>query len=189
MSHNFTLNASQHAILLRIDDELALSTQKRGCPACGGTLHQADYPRSPMGIPAKMRVYYEQRNSFCCRICRKRTTSKSVRFFGRRWYPEPLFILISALRFGPSARRCTQIQKHFGITMSACTWKRWRLWWATVFAQTDFWKQAKGIVPISHFNGPFPRVLLSLFSGTLEEKFILLFRFFAPITAGALRAV
>ena len=51
MSHKFLLNASFHSLLNAIDQELAEQALKKGCSHCGGKLHQADYPRSPFGIP------------------------------------------------------------------------------------------------------------------------------------------
>ena len=81
------------SLLIAIDREIAEATRKKGCD-CGGALHQSNYPRSPFGLSAEFRIAYEERFSFCCADCRKRTTPSSVRFFGRRWYPAPLLLLI-----------------------------------------------------------------------------------------------
>ena len=191
MSHRFLSDSSFHSILIAIDKELADAAQKKGCLHCGGVLHQAAYPRSPFGMPAAFRSFYEARLSFCCSNCRKRTTPPSVRFFGRRWFPAPLIIFISALMLGINERRLIQIKKHFGIVVSESTWKRWRAWWRTVFVTTPFWLQAKGLLPpVSEIiNGPFPRQLFSVFQGVLEEKIHLLLRFLSPLTGGILRAV
>jgi len=189
MSHKFLFNTSFHELLNKLDLELAEATRLAGCLHCGGSLHQADYPRSPFGLPVGFRSYYQERHSFCCGQCRKRTTSPSVRFFGRRWFPAPLLILISALSLGATESRCTQIRKLFGVVISQTTWKRWRRWWRADFTQSHFWLQAKGIVSPLHFNGSFPRELFSLFIGCLEERLVLLLRFLAPLTAGAFRAV
>ena len=80
MSQNFLYNASFHSLLNTIDQELAEQTKEKGCSYCGKQLHQADYPRSPFGLPAQFRTAYEERFSFCCTDCRKRTTPASVRF-------------------------------------------------------------------------------------------------------------
>ena len=96
MSHKFIFSASFHSLLIAIDRELSELTRQQGC-SCGGRLHQSNYPRSPFGLPAEFRSFYDERFSSCCHDCRKRTTSPSVRFFGRRWYPAPLLLLISAL--------------------------------------------------------------------------------------------
>jgi hypothetical protein len=189
MSHKFLFNASFHSLLNKIDHELAEEVHKKGC-ACGGRLHKANYPRSPFGLPAAFRSDYEQRISFCCDTCRKRTTPPSVRFFGRRWFPAPLFILISLLMSGINDRRLAQVKHHFGIAVSESTWKRWRRWWRESFATTKFWQLSKGLVAgMLDSKLTFPRSLWCLFSGELEERVQCLLQFLAPLTGGNLRAV
>ena len=73
------------ALLLRIDHDLAASTRADGC-RCGGVLHRADYPRKPRGCPIEVRDDHCSRLSFCCSVCRRRATSRSVRFLARRVY-------------------------------------------------------------------------------------------------------
>ncbi len=174
MSQKFVLNASVFEILSKIDAELAGNLLKTGCPYCGGKLHQANYPRSLFGLALPFRVYCEERLSFCCSSCRKRTTPPSVRFFGRRWYVAPIFILLSILMLGINERRLVQIKKHFGLTVSESTWKRWRAWWRDQFIETPFW---------------LPRALYRLFTGSLIEKIPKLLQFLSPLTGGNLRAV
>ena len=190
MSQNFVFSATFHLILNNIDQEIADKVKQKGCLCCGNKLHKANYPRSPVGLPSQFRKHYDERLSFCCDICRKRTTPQSVRFFGRRWFPAPLLILISALTLGINERRLAAVKRHFGITISESTWKRWRRWWRESFTATLFWQQAKGLVPITiETNKSFPRVLLDVFQGVLEEKIRLLLRFLSPLTSGVLRAV
>jgi hypothetical protein len=192
MSQNYLFKASFHLLLIKIDQEFSNTIKQQGCP-CGGQLHQSDYPRSPFGLPAQFRDQYNERFSFCCAICRKRITPQSVRFFGRRWFPAPLLLLISVLTLGVSKRRCAQVKRHLGITISESTWRRWRRWWSEVFITTPFWQQAKGSFPPTDqiTQGPFPRVLLTAFQGKIkiEEKIHLLLKFLAPLTSGVLRAV
>jgi hypothetical protein len=72
--------------LIRLDEELAAQAQGAGC-SCGGVLHRANYPRKPRGCPTlAIREAFSSRLSFCCSRCRRRTTSMSVRFLGRRVY-------------------------------------------------------------------------------------------------------
>ena len=190
MSQNFLVNAPFHLLLTTIDQELADDTLKRGCPYCKGKLHRADYPRSPLGMPSAFRHLYDERLSFCCDTCRKRTTPESVRFFGRRWYPAPLFILISLLTLSINERRLAQVKKHFGFIASESTWKRWRRWWRGSFWASLFWQGAKGLVPpVLESHPSLPRTLLRVFKGTVEEKIGFLLRFLAPLTGGVLRAV
>lgn len=189
MLHKILLNATFHSLLISIDQELAETMQKNKCP-CGGILYQSHYPRSPLGVPPVFRSSYDKRFSYTCSHCYKRFTSASVRFFGRRWYPAPLFILISALMLGINERRLSQVKQHFGISVSERTWKRWRQWWRERFTRTPFWQQAKGFVLQGiQTKKSFPRVLLSLFKGTFEEKMTFLLRFLSPLTRGLLRAV
>ena len=188
MSQNFLWNANFHSLLKAIDEELADKARGLGCPECGHKLHQANYPRSPMGVPARFRSYYEERLSFCCEICRKRWTPPSVRFFGRRWYPGPLFMLISAFMGRINDRLFIKVKEWFGISVGLSTWKRWRQWWYEVFPFTLFWKQAQGIVPVLETKRSFPRALLGLFQGKLEEKICSLLKFLSPLSYGFLRA-
>ncbi len=140
MSQNFLFSATFHLVLNKIDQELAKEVKQLGCLYCGHKLHQANYPRSPVGLSSQFRDHYDERLSFCCDTCRKRTTPQSVRFFGRRWFPAPLLILISALMLGINDRRREQVKKHFGIIVSESTWKRWRRWWHESFQATLFWQ-------------------------------------------------
>lgn len=189
MSHNFLWNANFHFFLNSIDQELALEAQKKGCPGCGHKLHQANYPRSPVGIFPQFRNQYDARLSFCCEECRKRITPPSVRFFGRRWYPGPLFIFISALMRRISEYALAQIKRRFGISVSESTWKRWKIWWRESFMKTLFWKQNKGLVPQAvETQRFFPRTLLDVFKGTIEEKMCFLLKFLSPLSCRILQA-
>ena len=188
MSHKFLFNATFHTILIAIDREIAEDVRQKGC-SCGGALHQADYPRSPLGLPSALRSAYEERFSFCCDTCRRRTTPPSVRFFGRRWYPAPLLLLISGLMTSINDHRLTQIKRHFGITISESTWKRWRRWWRDTFVETAFWKQARSLIPQPKRSRSMARRMLGSFHGPIDNQIILFLKFISPITAGHLRAV
>jgi hypothetical protein len=189
MSQNFLFKASFHLLLITIDQELADDFLEKGCP-CGGKLHRANYPRSPVGLPLEFREYYHERFSMCCDTCRRRMTPASVRFFGRRWFPAPLFIFISALMLGINERRLASVKRHFGIVVSESSWKRWRRWWRESFITTLFWQQAKGLaLSTIETKKSFPRALMIIFKGTLEEKMCWLLRFLAPLTSDVLRTV
>jgi hypothetical protein len=177
-----------HQLLIKIDSDFSKESMQEGCP-CGGKLHQANYPRSPFGLSEKSRDYYQTRFSSCCGDCRRRKTPKSVRFFGRRWYVAPIFILMNALKLHWSDRNCASIQRHFGIKMTKRTWRRWRRWWLECFELTDFWKQAKGLISINYCIGPFPRTLFHIYPLPWSSRFVSVLKFFAPLTAGAFRAV
>jgi hypothetical protein len=191
MPYQFLFHKFFQIILCKIDKELADNAQELGCQKCGDVLHQANYPRSPIGILSQLREYYDQRFSLCCKTCRKRVTPMSVRFFGRRWYPAPALILVSILKLGISERRLDQVKKHLGIKVSESTWKRWRRWWRDSFEFTLFWKQAKGQLAIQpEITALISRDLLYSFDGrSLEEKVISLLKFLSPLTGGILRGV
>jgi hypothetical protein len=190
MLHNFLFKASFHSLLNAIDQDLVEKTKEKGCVYCGSELHQAKYPRSPLGLPSQFRETYRERRSFCCRQCRKRVTPESVKFFGRRRYPAALHILISLLKVGVSERRLIQIKKHFGIVVSESTWKRWRRWFREKFLSTAFWQQSKGFISIHiEENKAFPRALLKLFKGALGKRMQLLLQFLSPLTGGIFRAI
>lgn len=188
MHHKLALNANLFTLLHQIDLDMLTEVQKQGC-SCGGKLHRADYPRSPMGIPPESRHHFEQRMSLCCDTCRKRTAIPTVRFFGRRWYPAPLFLLISLLQRGISTHLVNQVKKHFGISMRKSTWKRWRRWWKDYFIKTLFWQQKRGSFIGKGLLGPYPRSLYQAMQGENKSRLLLLLQFLAPITAGFLRAV
>ena len=110
-----------------------------GCE-CGGVLHRANYPRKPRACLNEVRADFESRFSFCCADCRKRKTSTSVRFLGRRVYLGLAVVLGSARHAGQNpaaARVCTTLD------VPVRTLQRWRRWWSELFALTPLW-QASG---------------------------------------------
>ena len=190
MYHKLLIKPSFHALLVIIDDELAEQTRKEACYACGGVLHQANYPRSSLGLPLDCRDYYEQRRSYCRGQCRKRPTTQSVRFFGRSRFPAPTLVLLSCLKRGVTTRSLIQVRRFLGVIVSKRTWKRWYRWWRECFITTTFWKQAKALVPPICLNGSYPRTLLLMaYQGTFNKRLVAVLRFLAPLTAGIYRAV
>ena len=186
MSQNFLFKSSFHAHLVRIDRQLADICANKYCVYCRGKLHQADYPRSPLGMPQLFRDQYMWRISFCCSTCRKRITPPSVRFFGRRWYPAPIHVFIAIMTSGINKRRIALIEKYFGIAVNESTWRRWRKWWRDEFVVTKFWSHAKGQIPPTNeiIQGPFPRVIFNFYRGNTEEKMLLFLPFLSPLTIG-----
>ena len=190
MSHNLLHNTNFHALLFKIDQELSKEVQKAGCPECKGQLDKAPYPRVPHGLSRHLRIYYEQRLSFCCAKCRRRVTPQSVRFFGRRWFVAPIFIFISAITLGINERRLEQLKRHCDIHMSESTWKRWRRWWREIFCLTPFWRQAKGLLAEAYvIEQRVPRSLFSAFEPSNEPRIIVLLRFLSPLTAAVCHVI
>jgi hypothetical protein len=187
MLHNFLLNTSFHNNLLEIDHETAQLVRCKGCPHCGGILHHANYPRIGFGIPRSVALFYEVRFSFCCALCRRRTTPPSIRFFGQRRFVSAVFVLLCALRLSPSEPRSEKLARRFGLNLSLSTWKRWRAWWRLQFLQTQFWIEAKSYFSRTIIVVPLPKALLRHFptQHSLQKRLTLLLKFLLPLNSQA----
>jgi len=142
MYHDLPRGADWWTFLFQIDQDLAKTARKNGCP-CGGRLHTANYPRKPRGGPDSLPKTYQLRLSFCCDRdgCRKRVTPPSVRFLGRKVYLGAIILIISALRQGPTPRRVRALSQRFGVDPR--TIARWQVFWREHVPQTPFWKAAR----------------------------------------------
>lgn len=180
MCHALLQNPNFFQLLLQIDIDLAAETRTIGCQ-CGGTLHRANYPRKPRCCPDEARADFESRFSFCCNRCRKRATSVSVRFLGRRVYLGLAVVLVSAGR-AQSASAVAQLGETLDVP--ACTVQRWRHWWVEQFPTTPLWRAA-----CARFMPPvdlslLPNSLIECFLGTAEESMRRLLLFLTPLTVG-----
>jgi hypothetical protein len=189
MYHQLPHGAGFWSFLFTIDQDLAESARKQGCP-CGGRLHCANYPRKPRGTPAQLPETERVRLSFCCDRdgCRKRVTPPSVRFLGPKVYLGAVVILISALRQGPSPRRIRELSQLFGADRR--TIARWQVFWREHFPQTPFWKLARALLAPVVEVATVPLALLTAFLNHRSdgEDWARLLRFLAPITiAGGMR--
>jgi hypothetical protein len=128
------------ALLLRIDQDHAAEVCSQRCP-CGGPLHQSNYERKPRGGLVCCGAD-SLRLSFCCGICRRRCTPRSVRFLGRRVYWGAMVVLATALCSGLNLRRGQQLSEQLGAPVR--TIRRWREWWLTRFTASAFWLDLKG---------------------------------------------
>ena len=166
-------------LLLRIDIELAAQTCANRCP-CGGVLHVADYPRKPRGCPREVRGDYTSRFSFCCSLCRKRTTAMSVRFLGRRVYLSLLVVLMSARRAGPTS---TPGQLAAMLAIPVSTILRWRTWWTDIFPLTPLWQAAcaRFMPPVA--TSDLPASLGRCFVGSPADSLLHFLSFLTPLTA------
>jgi hypothetical protein len=167
--------------LTRIDEELAAATRIRGCRACEGPLHVANYPRKPRGCPVAVREEYSRRLSFTCGRCDLRTTSASVRFAGRRVYLTVVLMLVSPPD-GASARALRD-----QLRIAPVTLKRWCRWWRETFPSTRFWQSVdeRFMPPVTIAR--LPQSLLERFeaSSTIERLAHAL-RFIAPLSTRVL---
>jgi len=183
MYHDLPRDASFWLFLFSVDQDLAESARKEGCP-CGGRLHRANYPRKPRGGPDDLPEQYGYRLSFCCDRdgCRKRVTPPSVRFLGRKVYLGAVVILVAAMRQGPSPRRVRELSRRFGADRR--TIARWQVFWREHFPETPFWKVARGrLVPAVEIV-VLPRSLLEAFlpSDDDHQEWGRLLCFLSPIT-------
>ncbi len=178
MCHALLEDPKFFALLLRIDHELAGQARAEGC-RCGGALHRADYPRKPRGCPAEVRSDCSSRLSFCCAECRKRSTSRSVRFLGRRVYLALAVVLVSARRAGPTPA-AARLGMHLGVARR--TVQRWREWWCEQFPLTPLWRSA-----CAQFMPPVPTEqlpgeLLERFTGAVHEALMRLLVWLSAVT-------
>jgi hypothetical protein len=169
-------------LLLRIDHEFAARCRADGC-RCGGDLHRADYPRKPRGCPAQARSEHSSRLSFCCSVCRRRSTSMSVRFLGRRVYMALAVVLVSAHSTVPAsaaARLGLALGSAFAVPRR--TMERWRDWWREQFPVTPLWRAAcaRFMPPVA--TQQLPVSLIERFTGPAHEAWIRLLVFLSPVT-------
>jgi hypothetical protein len=165
-------------LLLRIDHEFAAQQRADGC-GCGGDLHRADYPRKPRGCPRSMRDDYSSRLSFCCAVCRTRSTPLSVRFLGRRVYLGLAVVLVSASRTASTAAGA-----HLGAQLGVApqTLQRWQAWWTEQFPLTPLWRATCArFMPPADVLG-FPGTLLERFTGSPANSLMRLLVFLSPVT-------
>lgn len=140
---NLLKDTNFFALLLRFDEDLAREVREAGCP-CGGVLHSARYRRKPRGGPEGLGSEYSMRASFCCAEdgCRRRATSPSVRFLGRKVFFSVVVLLLPILREGPSPVRLRRLEQHFSV--SRRTLYRWRLWWREMVPRSRWWQGKRG---------------------------------------------
>ena len=125
------------AMLRQLDVEEAERVRQRGCPYCGGKLHQANYPRKPRGIEEVAEEDW-WRLSFCCEKCRRRTTPKSSRFLGRKVYHAAVVIVAMVLRATTLVRRVSA-----ATGASAVTIRRWVMWWNGPVLKSNWWQEVR----------------------------------------------
>jgi hypothetical protein len=167
------------SILFQIDSDLAQVAHAQRCE-CGGVLHCGNYPRKPRGCTVAVQAdQYDFRFSFCCAVCRLRTTPMSVRFLGRRVYLSVLVVLLSAGHARPTAA-ATELAQMLGVPVK--TLMRWRQWWQELFPSTSLWQAqcARFMPPVP--TNELPASLLERFAGPAETSLTQLLRFLAPLS-------
>jgi hypothetical protein len=119
--------------------------------------------------------------SFCCAVCRKRATSLSVRFLGRRVYLALAVVLASASRTGcGSTPTSVRVATELGVARQ--TLQRWQAWWVEQFPLTPLWRAtcARFMPPVDVLG--FPGTLLERFGGLPADSLMHLLVFLSPLT-------
>jgi len=188
MYQTLLAEASFFLFLLQCDGEVAEEARQRGCLACGGVLHRADYERRPRGEPRGLGAGFARRYSFCCGAegCRKRNTPPSLRFLGRRVYLGAVVVLVSAMREGPTPTRLDRLQELIGVCPR--TVRRWRQWWQATFPRTAVWVATRGLLSRQVEETRLPGSLLDRLLGTVRERVVALLRLISPLTSRPLPA-
>ena len=176
--HALIQNPNFLRLLLQIDADLAAQMHAAGC-SCGGVLHRANYPRKPRACPKEIRPDFESRLSFCCNLCRKRSTSASVRFLGRRVYLGLVVVLAPQRRTTFSAMA---VQVVDALAIPERTIARWRHWWLQLFPITPLWQAvcARFMPPVQTLS--LPASLIERFSGAAAEVAMRLLAFLRPLS-------
>jgi len=126
-----------------------------------------------------MRGEYSSRLSFCCAVCRKRSTSLSVRFLGRRVYLALAVVLVSGSRTGSTP---TGVRLGAELGVARQTLQRWQAWWIELFPLTPLWRATCArFMPSADVLG-FPGTLLERFAGSPANSLMRLLVFLSPVT-------
>lgn len=165
-------------LLDSLDEELAAEAKADGCRYCDNPLHCADYGRKPRGVPC-----WDSRYSFCCSVCRRRTTPASVRFLGRRVYAGIIVVLLAAMAQGLTRVRMEVLRRELGVDVR--TLKRWREWWLAEFVESLFWKGARAVFMPLLDEAEMPLSLVDGFTAKKRDGLVKLMKFLSPITTGA----
>ena len=183
MNHSLLRDKKLYDLLLQVDRELAADARAAACPCCSGRLDSALYRRKPRGLPPAVAADpdHSKRWSLCCDACNRRVTPPSVRFFGRRVYIAPCFLLISTLQGKLTVRRLAWLHERYG--MDRRTIRRWQRWWRELFPLTAFWRIARGRVQPPADESSFPGSLLKRFIGT--DPLVAVLRFLLPLTTAS----
>jgi hypothetical protein len=185
LCHKLLGDARFHALQLKLDEDLAEETRAARCRVCGGRLDSAKFPRKPRGTTTALPAGYELRFSFCCATCRTRHTAPSMRYLGRKVYLGAVVVLATAMQHGPTPSRAAHLQRLFGVSLR--TLARWRDWWRTTFAQSPFWKRARGLLVRPVSEQQLPLSLLACFAGDEEAQLVALLKLLLPISTPSAR--
>ncbi|MBU1670363.1 MAG: hypothetical protein KJ993_04620 [Actinobacteria bacterium] len=147
-----------------MDKDLADRVRRRGCPRCGGPLHDAHYPRKPRGGPPGLPEQFSIRMSLCCgrEGCRCRTLPPSCLFLSRKVYWGAIVLVVVALRQRrPGSVSAAKLKSLFDVSWQ--TVKRWMAYFSEVFPRSERWLRCRGSVPSAVGNHDLPAGLIEQF--------------------------
>ncbi len=176
--HTLLLSPAFFQFLVQIDTDLATQMHATLCQ-CGGVLHRANYPRKPKACPEEVLEDFRSRWSFCCNLCRKRSTPMSVRFLGRRVYVA-LAVVVLAVKRNKINAATTQAGEALGVPER--TIARWRQWWLQLFGDTALWQAQCGRFMPSVELTELPQSLVARFTGSAHKAMGHLLRFLSPLS-------
>lgn len=180
MCHDVLGDAKFYEFLLRADRDLCAQVRAGGCRRCGGRLDSARYGRKPRGAAVELPPGFDERESLCCDVCRKRATPPSLRYLGRRVYVGAMVVLACVLREGTTAKRESRLRVLVGVDRR--TLLRWRAWWVEGFVQTELWQAERGRLMPVVAERELPGSLLERFVGELQEQLASMLRFLSSLT-------
>jgi len=134
----------------QLDDEdarIAAQVKASGCPACGGRLDRADYPRKPRGGElGAAGESFDRRRSLCCgrEGCRRRRTPRSLVFLGRRVY---LAITVVLAAWRTPTTWSSPPRRTIGRWRGWFASLRGTAWWAAVRARLSPTAEPAEILP------------------------------------------
>lgn len=180
MCHALLHNPKFFSLLVQIDAHAAEQIHGTVCCLCGaGVLHQANYPRKPRACPEEVLWKFQLRWSFCCNLCRLRTTPMSVRFFGRRVYVALAVVLLPQRRSTLSA---AAIEIGDTLNVPPRTLARWRQWWREIFPATTVWQAHSALLMPPVQSAELPAGLIARFTGATHEAMVRLLVFVSPLS-------
>ena len=151
-------------ILHRIDTDLCKQLRQKGCPYCGGPLHQSNYERKPRGGPETIPDEYLIRQSLCCGRpqCRRRTLPGSCLFMGRRVYWGCVILVVLTFKQNrPHSASARRIQEMFKISRE--TLKRWMAYFRDEFPVSIQWQRLRGRLAATVSSNQLPAGLINYF--------------------------
>lgn len=183
VSHFLVSDPILFSSLLDFDAELADEACAKGCPHCGhDVLHQSHYPRKPRGIHPDHREIFSFRFSFCCAACRRRVTTPTLRFLGRKVYIG-LVVVLASCSEGRITAWFSRVSAQTGISLR--TLCRWRIFWTKAFPRSSFWREVSGrLMPPPPEDVLLPQSLMNVFATYRGDGRVAFLRLLSPITTG-----